>query len=63
MSYNVHLKPWNKPTPNAVAGKGNIEIPSQVENIVWQTRAVPPTEYETRLANNPSCSLQQDRSF
>jgi hypothetical protein len=51
MSHNVNLKPWNKPKPNAVAGKGNIEIPSQVKNIVWQTRAAPPTEYETRLAD------------
>lgn len=51
MSYNIHLKPWNRPTPNAVAGQGRIEIPSQVENIVWQTRPAPPTDYETRLAD------------
>lgn len=51
MSYNVHLKPWNTPKPNAVAGQGHIETPSQVENIVWQTRAAPPTEYEAWLAD------------
>jgi hypothetical protein len=51
MSYNVHLKPWNRPKPNAVAGQGRIENPSQVENIVWQTRPAPPTDYETRLAD------------
>ncbi len=51
MTHNVHLKPWNKPKPNEVAGKGNIEVPGQVENIVWQTRAAPPTEYETRLGD------------
>jgi len=49
--YNPKLKPWQKPAPNKVAGEGQIEKPDQVENIVWQTRAAPPTDYENQLGD------------
>ena len=49
MDHNPHLKPRNHPASDQVAGKGNIEKPDEIENIVHQTRAAPPTEYENRL--------------
>ena len=49
MDHNPHLKPWSRPEPNQVAGKGNIEQPDEIENIVHQTRPTSPTEYENRL--------------
>lgn len=52
MDYNPNLKPWLKPRPNdLVGGKGSIEIPRKVENIVWQTRAAAPSEYENKLGD------------
>lgn len=51
MDHNPHLKPWMRPHPNRVAGKGVIERPGQVDNIVWQTRSVAPTEYENQLGD------------
>ncbi len=43
--------PWERPAPNNVAGKGHIEQPGKVANIVWQTRAAAPTAYENALAD------------
>jgi len=51
MDHNPYLKPWHRPEPNQVAGKGYIEKPEEVENIVWQTRAAPPTNYENDLGD------------
>jgi hypothetical protein len=46
VNFNQFLKPWHAPQPNNVAGKGVIEQPGQVENLVWQTRKAEPTQYE-----------------
>jgi len=46
VNFNPHLKPWLAPQPNNVAGKGVIEQPGQVENLIWQTRKAEPTQYE-----------------
>ena len=46
MNFNPFLKPWQAPQPNNVAGKGVIEQPGKMENMVWQTRKAAPTEYE-----------------
>jgi len=51
MDHNPFLKPWKRPAPNQQAGKGRVEIPDQVDNIVWQTRAAAPTEYEVQLGD------------
>ncbi len=51
MNYNPHLKSWHQPQPARVAGKGAIEAPGEVANIVWQTRSAEPTEYENRLGD------------
>jgi hypothetical protein len=51
MTHNPLLKPWIRPKPDDAAGKGSIERPDAVANIVWQTRAAPPSEYENRLAD------------
>jgi len=51
MDCNPYLKPWIQPHPNRRAGKGEIERPGKVENIRWQTRSTPPTEYENQLGD------------
>ena len=51
MDYNPHLKPWSKPLPNSAAGKGTIEKPGEVENLVWQNRSAEPSGYELSLAD------------
>jgi hypothetical protein len=51
LDHNPSLKPWQPPTPNNVAGKGQIEVPGQARNIVWQNRAAPPTGYENALGD------------
>ena len=50
-SFNPHLVPWERPAPNNVAGKGRIEQPGKVANLVWQTRASAPTGYENALGD------------
>lgn len=49
--HNPKLKPWEAPSPNNVAGKGQIEAPGQIPNIVWQTRLAAPTDYENALGD------------
>ena len=51
LDHNPYLRPWATPTPNNVAGKGKIEVPGQMHNIVWQNRAAPPTPFETSLGD------------
>ncbi|AJW94342.1 MULTISPECIES: recombinase-like helix-turn-helix domain-containing protein [Burkholderia] len=51
VSFNPDLQPWRAPEPNQVAGKGRIEIPGQVPNLVWQTRKAEPTPYENDLGD------------
>lgn len=49
--FNPLLAPWTTPAPNNVAGKGSIEVPGQMPNLIWQTRAAAPTAYENALAD------------
>ena len=49
LDYNPKLKHRQLPEANKAAGKGNIERPGQVKNIVHQTRATSPTDYENEL--------------
>jgi hypothetical protein len=51
MTFNPYLKPWQATQPNNVAGKGTIEVPGQVDNIIWQNRAAEPTSYENALGD------------
>nr|WP_243897877.1 MULTISPECIES: recombinase-like helix-turn-helix domain-containing protein [Acinetobacter] len=37
---------WINATPSLEAGINNIQIPGQVEHLVWQTRYKSPTAYE-----------------
>lgn len=50
--HNPNLTPWQRPDPGSAAGKGALERPDQVVNIVWQTRAAPPSAYENALADS-----------
>ena len=52
VDHNPHLKTWKKPEPNQIAGKGSIERPDMVDNLVHQTRSSSPTEYENQLGQN-----------
>lgn len=49
-AFNPYLRPASPPSVQ-VGGKGYIEIPGKAENLRWQTRKAPPTEYENALAN------------
>ena len=51
MNFNPHLRPWDAPQPNNVAGKGNIEKPGTATNIIWQHRVALPTDYENALGD------------
>ena len=49
--HNPNLAAALRPAASSVAGKGVIEVPGQVANVVWQTRAAPPTAYENALGD------------
>lgn len=51
LDHNPQFKPWQKPSPNNVAGKGTIEAPGQARNIVWQNRPAAPSDYENALGD------------
>lgn len=51
LDHNPHLRPWQTPAPNNVAGKGKIEVPGHMSNIVWQNRAAAPTQFENALGD------------
>jgi hypothetical protein len=51
MDYNPYLKPSIRPQSNNFAGANGIEEVDKIENIVWQTRSEPPTEYENQLGD------------
>lgn len=51
VDHNPGLQPWKSPAPNNVAGKGEIEEPGQMKNIIWQTRAAAPTPFENALGD------------
>ncbi len=50
-SYNPKLKTWLENKPNPEAGLNNIQIPGEVEHIVWQHRSHEPSEYELNLVD------------
>ena len=50
MKYNAHLKERQQPAIQE-AGKGKIEIPSEIEIIAWQTRGEAPSDYEAALTD------------
>lgn len=51
VDYNPFMAPWQKPTPNNVAGKGTVEMAGRAPNLIWQNRAAPPTAYENALGD------------
>jgi hypothetical protein len=48
MDHNPYLRPA---ASTGEAAKGSIEKVDAAQNLVWQTRAAPPTDYENRLAD------------
>lgn len=58
VNFNPLLKPWLAPAPNNIAGKGQIEIPGQTHNMVWQNRKAEPTPYENDLGDALECVFE-----
>lgn len=50
MKYNTNLNDRRNAKPQE-AGKGKIQIPSEIENIAWQTRGEAPSDYEASLTD------------
>lgn len=48
--YNPRLQAWRKHVAARNAGAGQIERPGHFDNIVWQSRARLPNDYELALA-------------
>ncbi len=51
MSYNKKLATWLKPNPEPKAGINNIQVPGEVEHVIWQSRDHEPTQYELDLVD------------
>jgi len=51
LTYNPELRAWQHAEPEEAAQKGHIEVPGEEPNIVFQTRAHEPTEYENALGD------------
>lgn len=49
--WNENLTPWREMKPSNKGGKGSIESYDPMENIVWQSRTAPPTDYEDALGD------------
>lgn len=45
-AFNEKLAQWINATPSTDAGINNIQIPGQVEHLVWQNRHKEPSQYE-----------------
>lgn len=44
--FNEKLARWINATPSNEAGINNIQIPGEVEHLVWQNRSKAPSQYE-----------------
>lgn len=44
--FNEKLARWINATPSQDAGIDNIQVPGDVEHLVWQTRSKVPSQYE-----------------
>lgn len=49
--WNENLTPWKEMKPSNKGGKGSVETYDTLENIVWQSRTAPPTDYENALGD------------
>ena len=45
------VNPWLQGQPDNKGGADTVEDPTRPRNIVWQSRARPPSEYENELAD------------
>lgn len=51
-AFNEKLAKWMNATPSKEAGINNIQIPGQVEHLVWQNRSRAPSQYELDLVQH-----------
>lgn len=51
LDYNPYLARETSVDDQRDLAQQRIETPGERENVVWQTRAAPPTEYENALAD------------
>ncbi|TXH68341.1 MAG: hypothetical protein E6Q83_14740 [Thiothrix sp.] len=59
--YNSTLAPWRGAKPSNKGGAGSIEHMDSIQNIVWQNRMAPPTEYENALADALEALFRQNK--
>lgn len=50
--FNEKLAKWINATPSSEAGINNIQIPGQVDHLVWQTRSRAASQYELDLVQH-----------
>lgn len=50
--FNEKLARWINATPSSDAGINNVQIPGQVEHLVWQNRYKMPSQYELDFVQN-----------
>lgn len=50
--FNSKLEQWQNPTPSKDAGINNIQVPGQVEHLIWQNRSCVPSQYELDFAEH-----------
>lgn len=50
LGYNEKLGTWLKNQPSTDAGANNVQVPGEIEHVIWQTRSKEPSPYETNLA-------------
>lgn len=58
--YNEKLARWINSTPSSDAGINNIQIPGDVEHLVWQNRYKEPSPYEQDLVEHLLSAFTQD---
>lgn len=59
-NFNEKLAKWNHALPSTEAGINNIQIPGQVEHLVWQNRSRAPSEYELDFVQHLMQAFNQD---
>lgn len=59
-AFNEKLAQWINATPSTDAGINNIQIPGQIEHLVWQNRHKEPSQYEQDFIQHLIQAFSQD---
>jgi hypothetical protein len=55
----MDFNPYLARAQNGASARSPIERPDHIENLGWQTRAAPPSEYENRLGDALEAAFEQ----